>query len=303
MGDIRIVTSDEVLLNSAQAAVAALDGWQFAGAATVDELVSGIGKPGDVVLVDVHAGPENGYESCRRLTGSARARLFIVGDGDRSVSGPIAGFCGAHVLDRPLTAAALRGALDDSAVRPAGDTQERGQGATHGLPEAMLQDLVGGTTQSILRALVDPETGLFNYEFLSFKLDEEFKRARRFGTPLSCVMLGFEGQASDDVLRQLAAAFLETSRDTDVLGRFDESSFLFFLPNTGPDGARVMAERIKAIANDRGLSDLVGDPLDIAAGISFYPHVDITRREDLFGRAREAFLAARAEGTGLVTAG
>ncbi|MDF1798535.1 MAG: diguanylate cyclase [Planctomycetota bacterium] len=303
MGDIRIVTSNEVLLNSAQAAVAALDGWQFAGAATVDELVSGCGEPGDVVLIDVHAGPENGYESCRRLTGSARARLFIVGDGDRSVSGPIAGFCGAHVLDRPLTAAALRAALDDSAIRPSGDTQERGQGATHGLPEAMLQDLIGGSTQTILRALVDPDTGLFNYEFLNFKLDEEFKRARRFGTPLSCVMLGFEGQASDDVLRQLAAAFLETSRDTDVLGRFDESSFLFFLPNTGPDGARVMAERIKAIANARGLSDLVGDPLDIAAGISFYPHVDITRREDLFGRAREAFFAARAEGTGLVTAG
>ena len=90
---------------------------------------------------------------------------------------------------------------------------------------------------------------------------------------------------------------------TDVLGRFDESSFLFFLPNTGPDGARVMAERIKAIANDRGLSDLVGDPLQIAAGISFFPHVDVQRREDLFGRAREAFLAARAEGTGLITAG
>ena len=302
MGKIRIVTSDEVLLNSAQAAVGALDGWDFAGSASVDELVAGAGAPGDVVLVDVHAGPENAYESCRRMTGTSAQRLYVVGDGDLGAA--IAGFCGAGNLDRPLTAEALRGALDDSALRPAGAVDsDRGQGGSHGLPESMLQDLVGGTTQTILRALVDPETGLFNYEFLSFKLDEEFKRARRFGTPLSCVMLGFEGQATDEVLRQLAGAFLETSRDTDVLGRFDESSFLFFLPNTGPDGARVMAERIKAIANDRGLSDLVGDPLQIAAGISFYPHVDVTRREDLFGRAREAFIAARAEGTGLITAG
>lgn len=303
MGQIRIVTSDEVLLNSAQAAVGALDGWDFAGAAAVDDLVAGAGERGDVILLDVHAGPENAYESCRRLTGTSGARLFVVTDGDPGLGGPIAGFCGAGTLGRPLTADALRAALDDSALRPSQGAAGRGQGATHGLPEAMLQDLVGGTTQTILRALVDPETGLFNYEFLSFKLDEEFKRARRFGNPLSCVMLGFEGQASDEVLRQLAGAFLETSRDTDVLGRFDESSFLFFLPNTGPDGARVMAERIKAIANDRGLSDLVGDPLQIAAGISFFPHLDVTRREDLFGRAREAFLSARAEGTGLVIAG
>ena len=49
MGQIRIVTSDEVLLNSAQAAVGALDGWDFAGAAAVDDLVAGAGERGDVI--------------------------------------------------------------------------------------------------------------------------------------------------------------------------------------------------------------------------------------------------------------
>lgn len=303
-GSIHLVSSDEVLVNSVQAAVNSIDGWTFKGTAQVDALVGGSADPGDVVLVDVHAGPENAFESLRRLTGTSRTRLFLVGDADLGIAGPIASFCGAaKVLARPVAATALRSALEGLAgpTSTAG-AAARGEGASHGLPEAMLQDLVGGTTQSILRALVDPETGLFNYEFLSFKLDEEFKRARRFGLPLSCVMLGFEGQATEDVLRQLAGAFLETSRDTDVLGRFDESSFLFFLPNTGPDGAEVMAARIKKIANERGLSDLVGDPLEIAAGISFYPHPEITRREDLFGRAREAFFEARKEGTGQVVA-
>ena len=303
-GSIRIVTSDEVLLNSAQAAAGALADWEFAGAASVDDLVAGAGAPGDVILVDIHAGPENAFESLRRLTGTSRARLFLVGDEGTQVSGPIATFCGAgKVLTRPLSAAELRTAIEGAEPRPTAMADARGAGPTHALPQAMLEDLVGGTTQSILKALVDPETGLFNYEFLSFKLDEEFKRARRFGMPLSCVMLGFEGQAAENVLRQLAGTFLETSRDTDILGRFDESSFLFFLPNTGPDGAEVMAERIKGLANERGLTDLVGDPLQIAAGISFYPHVEITRREDLFGRAREAFFEARRAGTGHVTAG
>jgi diguanylate cyclase (GGDEF)-like protein len=302
---IRIVTSDEVLLNSAQAATAALDGWEFAGATTVDDMVAGTGAPGDVVLIDVHAGPENAFESLRRMTGTSRARLFLVGDDGDKVSGPIAAFCGASkVLSRPVTTSDLLVAIEGEDSRPVtmASADARGASAQHGLPETMLQDLVGGTTQTILKALVDPETGLFNYEFLNFKLDEEFKRARRFGMPLSCVMLGFEGQATEDVLRQLAGTFLETSRDTDVLGRFDESSFLFFLPNTGPDGAEVMAQRIKGLANERGLTDIVGDPLEIAAGISFYPHVNIARREDLFGRARQAFFEARSQGTGQVVA-
>ena len=307
MASIRIVTSDEALISSAEAACAALDGWEFAGQASVDDMVAGSGAPGDVILIDVHAGPENAFESLRRMTGTSRARLFLIGDGggNDSVSQPIAVFCGAaKVLNRPLDADSLRRAVVGEEKKPAAIavTDNRGEGTEHGLPETMLQDLAGGSTQTILKALVDPETGLFNYEFLNFKLDEEFKRARRFGMPLSCVMLGFEGQATEDVLRQLAGTFLETSRDTDVLGRFDESSFLFFLPNTGPDGADVMAQRIKGLANERGLTDIVGDPLEIAAGISFYPHVDIGRREDLFGRAREAFFKARSEGAGQVIA-
>jgi len=303
-GTIHLVSSDEGLAQSVQTAVSSLGGWAYGGLASVDALTGGSATPGDIVLVDVHAGPENAFESLRRLTGTSRTRLFLVGDEDLSFAGPIASFCGAaKTLARPVTATALGSLVAGLSGGGKAHSDSRGEGASHGLPEAMLQDLVGGTTQTILRALVDPETGLFNYEFLSFKLDEEFKRARRFGLPLSCVMLGFEGQASEDVLRQLAGAFLETSRDTDVLGRFDESSFLFFLPNTGPDGAEVMAARIKQIANDRGLSDLVGDPLEIAAGISFFPHPEITRREDLFGRAREAFFEARKEGTGQVVAG
>jgi len=81
-----------------------------------------------------------------------------------------------------------------------------------------------------------------------------------------------------------------------VLGRFDQSSFLFFLPNTGPDGAEVMAQRIRAAAEQARIADLVGDPLDIAVGISYYPHPEIREREELFARAREAFHAGQRDG-------
>jgi len=159
----------------------------------------------------------------------------------------------------------------------------------------------GATDRELVSALIDPATGLFNYAFLNYKLDEEFKRARRFEHPLTCVMLGFEGQASEEVLRELAGIFLASSRDTDVLGRFDESSFLFLLPNTGPDGAEVMAHRVSRQAEVRGLRDLVGDQLQISVGISHCPGSE-DRKEALYQAARDAFFSARAEGGGVVVA-
>jgi GGDEF domain-containing protein len=57
-----------------------------------------------------------------------------------------------------------------------------------------------------------------------------------------------------------------------------------------------MADRIRHAAEEKGLADLVGDRLKIAVGISCCPHPRIQRREDLFSRARAAFLSAQREG-------
>jgi GGDEF domain-containing protein len=150
--------------------------------------------------------------------------------------------------------------------------EARGGGGEFTFPEALLVDIgTGRPNESLIASLIDSETGLFDYAFLNYKLDEEFKRARRFDHPLACVMLGFEGRAREGTLRELAGIFLESSRDTDVLGRFDENTFLFLLPNTGPDGASIMAERVSELAEERGLSDLVGDPIQISVGTT-YPH-------------------------------
>ena len=310
MGDglrtIRVASTDTLLLNQAKTAAESLEGWEMVGVETIGDLLAAPPMKGDVILIDKFLRGDNVYDVMKRMAGKTACRIYLVAEHASDAGDGVARFCGATgVLHTPLTPSALATALGESAgPRAPLPTDLRETTEQVQLPEALLVSIADSKPDvSLVSALTDPDTSLFNYAFLNYKLDEEFKRAQRFSHPLACVMLGFEGQASEQVLRELAGIFLLASRDTDVLGRFDESSFLFFLPNTGPDGARVMAERIKAIANDRGLSDLVGDPLDIAAGISFYPHVDITRREDLFGRAREAFLAARAEGTGLVTAG
>lgn len=309
MGDglrtIRVVTTDETLMASARAAVSALEGWEVDTTPGVEALLSAPPALGDVILLDNWLRGINVYEACRRLTGTTRCRTFVVVEHANSLSEPIARFCGATgVLHRPLAPSRLREALGSGrGARPAHARDARGREMDPVLPEKLLTDISGKPDENLVSALTDPETSLFNYAFLNYKLDEEFKRARRFGEALSCVMLGFEGQVSPEVLRELSGIFLETSRDTDILGRFDESSFLFLLPSTGPDGAAVMARRVSDLAQQRRLCDLVDDPIVISVGIATAPHPDIRRREDLFAKVRKAFLCARQEGGGVVTAG
>lgn len=296
---VRIVTNDEALFATTRGAVAALDGWEIAEPQSVEELLAKKPAPNDVILIDAWLRTENVYESCRRLTGKTRCRTYVVTDGRNGFAEEIAAFCGATgTLQRPLSGERLRALLAEAAPeRRVLANEQRGQsGSEHALPERLLRDLVGERSHRLIDALTDPETGLYNYDYLAFKLDEEFKRARRFEQPLSCVMLGFEGQVDESVLGRLASLFLNASRDTDVLGRFDQTSFLFLLPNTGPDGAAVMARRIRESAEAEGLRDLVGDRLSIAVGIATCPHPAVKRREDLFARARAAFMAAQRDG-------
>lgn len=309
MGDglrtIHVVTTDESLIASARAAAAALGGWEIATASNVSDLLAAAPPPGDVILLDGWMRSGNVYEACRRLAGNTRCRTFVVTEHDNRFAEPIARFCGATgVMRRPLVPSKVREALEPSGPRPALPKDARGKGAGEfqQLPERLLTDIAGKPDESLVSALTDPETSLFNYPFLNYKLDEEFKRARRFGHPLSCVVLGFEGQLPEQGLRELAGIFLDASRDTDILGRFDESSFLFLLPNTGPDGAAVMARRVSEAAQERRLQDLVGDPVVISVGISTCPHPDVRRREDLFAQARKAFFEARGLGGGVVAA-
>lgn len=328
MGDalrsIRIATQDQSVLSTARAALAAaqnddvLVGFEVGQVESWRDLVEAPPAPGDVLVLDSWLKDGNVYEMLRQLAGRTKCRTYVLIEGDNHVAEPIARFCGATgVLERPITRAKLQTALGESGgPRPALAAESRGATPAGGMdftfPETLLAELTGAgpggeesapsrqESDAIMGALIDPVTGLFNYSFLSYKLDEEFKRARRFHAPLACAMLGFESQASDDTLRELSSIFLAASRDTDVLGRFDENSFLFLLPNTGPDGAEIMAQRVANTADERRLLDLVGDRLELAIGIANYPSPDIDRRDDLYASAREAFLEARQAGGGVV---
>jgi diguanylate cyclase (GGDEF)-like protein len=160
----------------------------------------------------------------------------------------------------------------------------------------------------LLKHITDPATGLYNQAYMELKLNEEFKKARRFSIPLTLVSVGFTapvppseetraGRRHTRLLNEVAGVLLCESRDIDQVGRHGEH-FLLLLPHTDPSGACTMGERILASLSSRGLT--VGDeapatPL-IAVGVASLDQGPVESPETLVHRAVEARQQAARDG-------
>jgi diguanylate cyclase (GGDEF)-like protein len=104
-------------------------------------------------------------------------------------------------------------------------------------------------------ARTDSLTGIPNRRFLDETVETECARARRYGQPLSVIMVdvdhlkgvndGWGHAAGDDALRYVAQLARETCREVDVVGRCGGDEFLFVLPSTGAREATSIAERFR----------------------------------------------------------
>ncbi len=109
--------------------------------------------------------------------------------------------------------------------------------------------------QALDRRAVDELTGATNREAFDTRLEEEFQRASRYGSPLSLVVLDIDGfksfneehgrESGDEVLRRVARLLEANSRTTDVVARFGGEEFAIILPNTTRHGGYLLAERFR----------------------------------------------------------
>ncbi len=116
--------------------------------------------------------------------------------------------------------------------------------------------------EEFLQSITDADSGLFVYQYWEHRLEEEFKRSNRFRFPLGLVSFTTDGLVRDDALLDVASVILLDTRDVDVVSRFDEQTFLALLPHTGPEGARLFADRVGAGLRALDLKDLVGDRVE-----------------------------------------
>jgi diguanylate cyclase (GGDEF)-like protein/PAS domain S-box-containing protein len=158
--------------------------------------------------------------------------------------------------------------------------------------EAEREELLG-KVQDLARR--DSLTGLPNRRALEEQLPQVMARARRRLSPLSVALLDIDHfkayndthghLAGDEVLRACARAWDAALRGEDTIVRFGGEEFLVLLPDTSPDCAAEIVERLRA-ATPMGQT--------CSAGLACWDHAESI--EELLARADKALYLAKAGG-------
>jgi diguanylate cyclase (GGDEF)-like protein/PAS domain S-box-containing protein len=146
----------------------------------------------------------------------------------------------------------------------------------------------------------DPLTGLANYRSLVDALDSEIKRSRRTGREFALQLFDlddlkkindrFGHPIGSQALCRLADALSMGCRDIDTAARFGGDEFALVLPETSPESADLVAQRIRNnLMNDRR-----GPELSVSVGIANYPK-DGETIETLLAAADVALYAMKAK--------
>ena len=105
-------------------------------------------------------------------------------------------------------------------------------------------------------SVTDGLTGLKNRRAFEERLNEEFSRARRYGTQLSFLLLDvdnfkqfndtFGHLAGDELLQALARLLEKHNRIEDFVARYGGEEFAIIIPNTDLESALITAERCRS---------------------------------------------------------
>jgi len=129
----------------------------------------------------------------------------------------------------------------------------------------------------------DDLTEAYNRRFFESYLEEELKRARRFGSPLSLIFMDvdnlkevnnrFGHLMGSHVLKVITHRVILTIRGIDKVIRYGGDEFCILLPETDTRGAQVVAERIrKTIAREPIVFDQQHEvTLTSSFGIATFP--------------------------------
>ncbi len=114
-------------------------------------------------------------------------------------------------------------------------------------------------------AVIDPLTGLYNRRRVNQALSNEVERARRYGRPLSLIMLDIDGLKSinddlghpvgDEAIQTIAKIIKNQVRKTDLPGRIGGDEFVIVSPELDAEAAAKLAEDIVELAAERSVKE------------------------------------------------
>jgi diguanylate cyclase (GGDEF)-like protein len=132
-------------------------------------------------------------------------------------------------------------------------------------------------------AFTDPLTELPNLRYFTAFFEEELKRARRLGYPVTVLMLDLEKfknvndrfghKVGDRVLREVARVITQQLRKSDICLRYGGDEFLAILPAVDKALARQTVHRIQRTFDDGELMKIGKNEIQIgiSIGVSTFP--------------------------------
>ena len=169
-------------------------------------------------------------------------------------------------------------------------------------------------TQTIELAVTDALTGLNNRRYLDKHLSLLFDRAVARGRTLSVCITDIDRfksvndtyghDAGDEVLKEFAARIRSTVRGADLACRFGGEEFVVVMPDTHPETAAAVAERLRfVVESEPFVLRQSGVSLNITAslGICSTAH-GVASAEDLLRQADRALYEAKHGGRNRVVA-
>ena len=163
-------------------------------------------------------------------------------------------------------------------------------------------------------AATDPLTGLSNRRVLDRRLDEEWRRARRTGQPISALFIDIDhfkqfndvhGHADGDAALAAVADCISSAvrRSVDVVARYGGEEFAAILPDTSAEGAFAVAETIRGAVQRREVLERA-DASRVTVSIGCATRVPAQGEQafDLLAAADRQLYAAKAAGRNRVEA-
>lgn len=203
------------------------------------------------------------------------------------------------------------GVVHGAAVVTVDDTERR---AMERELESKNRELAVANERLKRLAMTDGLTGILNRAAVLSALDDEIRKAARYGHDLAVAFFDIDhfklvndtyGHAAGDVvIRRFAAACAKSFRETDYFGRYGGEEFLAILPEGGVAGASDAAERARAamaaerFADTKRAPDVAGYGVTVSVGVARWrPGLD---SDGLIALADAALYQAKDRGRNIV---
>ncbi len=175
--------------------------------------------------------------------------------------------------------------------------------------KVLMEELDRKNKELVELSITDGLTGLYNHRFIQERFDFEFKRAKRYGSQLSCLLIDidhfkrvndtFGHQFGDHVLMEIGTILKVKSRDVDICGRYGGEEFMIIV-SLGAEETLKFATKLNDYVDKYPFS-FNGQSVHVTISIGVAEYCgDVKTRQELIERSDTAMYWAKRDGRNMI---